>query len=185
MGGKIRARNQRNVPDSSIIVLTDVSSHFICQYLQTVENVRTDVELIMLPALDASSKSRDWYLRSLQRKTNIAGLSDLTGSQTAIAAKLIESNKDEFEIFFEYGENIRPFVKYLVPHGLIYRLDLMRTDSTETDYKFPERKDFGSDEEAASIYSARLYSRSLYYNDRGEPEKSFDNYNKAIKLVEN
>ena len=173
-----------SVPDSSIIVLTDVSSHFICQYLQTVEKVRTDVDLIMLPALDGSSKSRDWYLKRLENRTSLKSLSRLPETQTQIAARLIETNKDERNIFFEYGENIRPFVNYLVPHGLLYRLDLMKTDSVELEYMFPNPEDFGSDKEAASIYSARLYARSLYYQDRGEFEQSMEFYNKAIELAE-
>ena len=172
-----------SVPDSSIVILTDVSSHFICQYLQTVENARTDITLVMLPALDGKSGSRAWYLRSLRQRTNIAGLSDLPGSQTGIAARLIETNRDHYNIFFEYGENIRPFMNYLVPHGLLYRFDLVTKDSTGSEYSFPDCEDFGSDLEAASIYAARLFAGSLYYQDRGEYEKSQKIYEQAINLI--
>ena len=170
--------------DSSIIVLNDVSSHFICQYLQTVENVRPDAAILMLPALDISSKSRFWYHRSLQRNTDIAGLTYLPDKQTGIIARLIEANKDKREIFFEYGEHTRPFANYLVQDGLIYRLEMSGEDSSDAKYAFPGRKDFDNDIEAASIYSGKLYARSLYYKDKGNFEKSMDNYNDALRLVE-
>lgn len=172
------------LPDSTLALFTDVSSHFICRYLQLVEGVRTDCDLVMMGALSGGSGSREWYRANLLKTGRISGLNNLPDAEIGIAGRLIEANHLARPVHCEYGEAFRPFCRCLEPQGLLYRAALPddSIEGTQSGYDFPVKEEFGHDRGAALAYAARLYARSLYYNDIGLDDKAGQFLNQALIL---
>ena len=154
-------------PQDSIVLFNDVSSYFICRYLQDVDSLRQDCSLILPGMLNDHSSSKNWYRAELLSRTNLECITKYTGSTTTVIARIIENNKQR-PIYLEYGEQFLPFHNYLVPSGLLFKLDLTGSDSTASFYLFPGPEQFGSDHIAAAAFAERIFALGQYYSGRGE-----------------
>jgi len=173
-----------HLPDSSIVLFDDISSYFICQSLQAIERLRSDCDLVQIYALNENSKSRDWYLKQLKNRTQIAGLSELPGNETEIIGRIIEENYGSRRIFCEYGEAFRPLCHYIKPYGLVYEIILSDSNNSSDiwEYDYPNTGDFGYDRTAAIAFAERIYAKSLYLNDIGEVESACNFYIMANEM---
>ena len=170
------------LPENSIVLMSDISSFFICRCLQVVDGIRPDCAVILPGLLSADSKSRDWYHRELLKKKTIAGLEgNLPSAEEAITARIVEANHLNRSVFCEYGKHFRAFAPYLYPAGLVFRMSLPG-DSTSTaayEYEFPLKREFGDDRGAALAFAARLYSLGLYYSDIGDIDRAKETFYRA------
>jgi hypothetical protein len=173
------------LPASSIVLFNDISSYFICRYLQTVKNLRSDCNLVIPGFLNSKSASRIWYREELKERTSIKGLDNLPGEETAIVARILEKNHRQHPIFCEYGEDYRPFAHYLKPRGLLFRVVLPEEeeDLETPQYHFPLRSQLQNDREAALAFGERLYAQGIYYSDMGDETKSKELFYQAYILT--
>ena len=172
------------LPRSSIIMFNDISSYFISRYFQVVEGLREDCDIILPGFLSSGSKSKSWYLNEINERTTITGLNELHLSKTGIIARIIEANHAARPIYCEYGEDFRPFARYLQPEGLLFRV-VVAPDSAHAEipgYRFPDKSEFGNDRGAVLAFAERLYAMGLYYNDIGEKEKAKRAFQAAFTL---
>ena len=167
------------LPDSSLVLFDDVSSYFICQYLQTVESLRCDCALIQPYALDADSRSRKWYSAQLQSQGGIAGLNNLPASEYEIVGRLIEANSPVKPLFCEYGDAFRPFRNYLAPQGILYRIVIRGSLPPHQPYDYPPPDSFKFDCEASLAFAERIFARGLFYYDIGDSTAASDFFRKA------
>jgi|GEM_PF-2381701 len=164
------------LPDDSIVMFNDISSYFICRYLQVVKDERKDCDLILPGMLIEGGASREWYAREIYQRTEIPGLDPLPSSNLEVIAKIIENNHEFRPIYCEYGENYRPFYKYLQPEGMLFKFVLNIEIEPDKSVMNFTGKSFSNDIETTEFYASRLYALSLYYQDTGE-------WNKAEKLM--
>ena len=174
-----------DLPQGTILLMNDFSAYFICRYLQVVENVSTDYDIILPGLLSEGSKSKHWYLKELEDRTTIQGLEHAQGTEIAVIAKIVEANHTNRPVFCEYGEDFRPFANYLQPQGLLFRivLDSTITRDRDDDYSFPKISDFKRDRGAALAYAERAFARGLYYNDIGNLNKANEYFSLSAYLT--
>ncbi len=176
-----------SLPQNSLIMFADVSSYFICRYLQVVEGVRSDCAVIFPGLLSGGSLSRDWYRSQLIAQGTVSGLEgELPEGEIGVIARIIEANHRSKSLFCEYGENYRPFNRYFTPQGLVFRINLPGDSIalSESEDKFYLKSDFGRDRGAALAYAARLYQRGLFYADAGQGAEASEAFYRAKILAE-
>ena len=154
-------------PEPSIVLFNDISSYYICRYLQEIGGLRNDCVLLLPGMLNEFSASRDWYHDEISARTDLQNIDSYRGNTTSVIAKIIENNRHK-SVYVEYGEQFRPFYKYLTPSGLLFKLDLTQTDSTASHYLFPAKEELGADGIAAAAFAGRLFALGMYSSDRGD-----------------
>ncbi|NQS96838.1 MAG: DUF2723 domain-containing protein [candidate division Zixibacteria bacterium] len=172
------------LPLSSIVMFNDISSYFICRYLQVVEGLRNDCDIVLPGLLSGGSKSKNWYLNELNKRTAVSGLNQLPPSETGVIARIIEANHTTRPVYCEYGDDFRPFAQYLQPEGILFKVELIPDSaiSVNPDYRFPNKIEFKDDRGAALAFAERIYAKGLYYLDIGENEKAERAFQAAFTL---
>jgi len=172
-----------SLDEDSIVLFNDISSYFICRYLQTVEHFRRDCDLILPGMLIEGGASRNWYYQEIIERTKISGLNPLPFSALQVIARIVERNHNARPIYCEYGEHYRPFYKYLKPEGWLFRYDLENKLNSADNYILPNKDIIGEDQETREFYGSRLYALGLYYQDRGELRQAEQYIQAAEELV--